>query len=118
MIDKQPAPSHQHQKKASRFRTFIVCSVTAGSILVGGLFLLNRDDSRQTEMSTVLNQIGSGKVSTAKLVEAERRIEIITIDKKHFHSYWSEAGDQRSELAEELDKAELPDGYTVEVPKR
>lgn len=117
MIEKQPAPLHQYQKKASRFRMFIVCSVTTGLVLIGGLFLLNRDDSQQTDMSTVLNQIRSGKVSTAKLIDAERRIEIITLDRKHFHSYWSEVG-QGSALADELQKAKLPDGYTVEVPKR
>ncbi|MEU4410215.1 ATP-dependent metallopeptidase FtsH/Yme1/Tma family protein [Streptosporangium sp. NPDC023963] len=118
MIEKQSAPPHQYQKKASRFKTFIVCSITASLVLTGGLFLLNRDDSQRTDMSTVLNQLRSGKVSTAKLIEAERRIEITTMDKKHFHSYWSEVGDQGSELADELQKAELPDGYTVEVPKR
>ncbi|MEV4377545.1 hypothetical protein [Streptosporangium sp. NPDC049644] len=118
MIEKQPEAPHRYQKKASRFRTFIVCSVTAGLVLIGGLFLLNRDDSQQTDMSTVLHQIRSGNVSTARLIDAERRIEITTMDKKHFHSYWSEVGDQGSELADELQKVMPPDGYTVEVPKR
>ncbi|WP_406319681.1 hypothetical protein OHA77_20280 [Streptosporangium sp. NBC_01639] len=118
MIEKQPAIPHRYQKKASRFRTFIVCSVTAGLVLIGGLFLLNYDDSQQTDMPTVLNQIRSGNVSTATLINAERRIEITTMDKKHFHSYWSKVGDQGSELADELNKAMPPDGYTVVVPKR
>lgn len=87
MIEKQPAIPHQYQKKSSRFRTFIACSVTAGLVIISGLFLRNRDDSQQTDISTVLNQIRSGNVSTAKLIDAERRIEITTIGKKHFHSY-------------------------------
>jgi hypothetical protein len=118
MIEKQSAPPHQYQKKASRFRTFIVCSVTAGLVLIGGLFLLNRDDSQQADMSTVLNQIRSGNVWTATLIDAERRIEITTMDKKHFHAYWSEVSDLGLELDNELGKAMPPGGYTVVVPKR
>ncbi|SNT53390.1 hypothetical protein SAMN05216276_105635 [Streptosporangium subroseum] len=95
-----------------------MCSVTAGLVLIGGLFLLNRDDSQQADMSIVLNQIRSGKVWTATLIDAERRIEITTMDKKHFHAYWSEASDLGLELGNELEKAMLPGGYTVEVPKR
>ncbi|MFF5250194.1 hypothetical protein ACFY3V_38435 [Streptosporangium sp. NPDC000095] len=118
MIEKQSAPPRQHQKKASWLTMFLVCSAIASLVLIGGLLFLNRDDSQRTDMSTVLNQIRSGEVLTAKLIEAERRIEITTRDKKRFHSYWGEVGDQGSELTDELQKAELPDGYTVEVPKR
>lgn len=117
MAEKRIVIDRERIRKASRARTLIVCAVIAGLMLVCGLFLLNRDDSQQVDLSTVLDQVRSGKVWTAKLVDAERRIEITTVDKKHFHSYWSEYGNQGVDLVDELTKAQLPGGYSVEVPK-
>lgn len=93
-----------------------MCVVVAGVVLVCGLFLLNRDDSRQVDLSTVLDQVRSGRVFTAKIVDAERRIEIITVDKKHFHAYWGETDERGASLVDVLTKAQLPGGYSVEVP--
>ncbi|MEV4096909.1 hypothetical protein [Streptosporangium saharense] len=116
MTEKRIVVGHGRVRKSSRARTLVVCAVIAGVALVCGLFLLNRDDFRQVDPSTVLNQVRSGRVFTAKIIDAERRIEIITVDKKRFHAYWSEAEDRSSDLVDELTKARLPGGYSVEVP--
>ncbi|MFF0572459.1 hypothetical protein [Streptosporangium saharense] len=116
MIEKRIMVGHERVRKSSRARTIVVCVVVAGVVLVCGLFLLNRDDSRQVDLSTVLDQVRSGRVFTAKIVDAERRIEIITVDKKHFHAYWGEADERGAGLVDVLTKAQLPGGYSVEVP--
>ncbi|MFD8533455.1 hypothetical protein ACFV0L_39205 [Streptosporangium canum] len=79
------------------------------------MFVLSRDDSQQVDLSTVLAQLRSGKIWTAKVIEAERQIEVTTVDKKHFYAYWR-ADNQREGLVKELTKAELPGGYSVVVP--
>ncbi|MFF4417437.1 ATP-dependent metallopeptidase FtsH/Yme1/Tma family protein [Streptosporangium sp. NPDC001559] len=117
MAEKRTMIDRERIRKALRARTFIVCAVIAGLVLACGLFLINCDDSQQVDLSTVLEQVQSGKVWTAKVVDAERRIEITTVDKKRFHSYWSEHGNQGVALIDELTKAQLPGGYSVEVPK-
>ncbi|GAA3126243.1 hypothetical protein [Streptosporangium carneum] len=90
-------------------------AVAAGVLLVCGLFVLNRDDSQQVDLSAVLAQLRSGKTWSAKVIEDERQIEITTADKKHFHAYWR-TDSHREELVKELRKAEFPGGYSVEVP--
>ncbi|MFF5208511.1 hypothetical protein [Streptosporangium sp. NPDC000396] len=117
MTKRNIATNSKWQKSPSRTRALIVTTAAVGALLVCGLFLLNRDDSQQVELATMLAQVRSGKVWSAKLIEAERRVEATMVDKKHFHAYWREAGDQRENLVKELTKAELSGGYSVVVPK-
>ncbi|MFD8558341.1 hypothetical protein ACFV1N_13765 [Streptosporangium canum] len=116
MAKRNTAINPKQGQGSSRTRAVIMSAATAGALLVGGLFLVIRDDSQQVELATVLAQVRSGKVWSAKLIEAERRVETTTVDKKHFHAYWDEAGDQREALAKELMAAQPPGGYSVEVP--
>ncbi|WP_327087212.1 RNA-binding protein [Nonomuraea sp. NBC_01738] len=92
--------------------------IVVGAVLAltGGVFFLNRDDSELADMSTILNQVRAGSVVSAKMIDHERRVEITTKDSHRYHSYWNNNPDVGPMIAEFLQKADLPGGYTIEVP--
>src|SRR5690606_4450659 len=73
----------------------------------------------KADTSTVVSWIEEGRVSNAKIIDKDQRIEVTLDDGKRYYSSW--VSGQGVQLAQKLEAAQdanqLPKGYTVEVPQ-
>jgi cell division protease FtsH len=71
------------------------------------------------DTSQIISWIDEGKVSNAKIIDKDQRIEVTLTDKKRYYSSWVTG--QGVQLADKLQAAQaakkLPGGYNVDVPK-
>ncbi|MFF3441629.1 ATP-dependent zinc metalloprotease FtsH [Streptosporangium sp. NPDC002721] len=71
------------------------------------------------DTSQIISWIDEGKVSNAKIIDKDQRIEVTLTDKKRYYSSWVTG--QGVQLADKLQAAKaankLPGGYNVDVPK-
>ncbi|MFC5754615.1 ATP-dependent zinc metalloprotease FtsH [Actinomadura rugatobispora] len=74
----------------------------------------------KTDTSTVVREIASGQVKSAKIIDKDQRIEVTLNNGKQQQASWVDGQGLRlqDQLQQQANNGKLPGGYNVEVPKQ